>query len=699
MSSFTSFNGKSSPARCSSHSSVATLASGEMTPDVISRPVSPAYTRLIDRIQNRIESNDKFFSLEFFPPRTANGAVNLISRFDRMVVGQPLFCDITWHPAGNPGGNSPTSSMMIASTALNYCGMDTMLHITCCNQTKAEIKKLLNKAKDQGIRSILALRGDPPVGGEWKTMEDGFSYATDLVKFIREHYGDYFVICVAGYPRGHPDAVSYEDDLKHLREKVDAGADFIITQLFFDSSHFLNFLRDCRKLGIDIPIIPGIFPIQGYQSLRQLVKLSKLTVPKDITDVMEPIKDDDLAIRKFGVQHALKICKELFDSGLVHGLHFYTLNREVATIEILKRLGLWCEDPSRALPWKTTANHFRSGEDVRPIFWSIRPKSYVYRTQEWDEFPNGRWGDSTSPAFGELKDYYLFCLKPKIKNTDLLKMWGQELCSEEDVWQVFASFLSGEPNKDGCKVTYLPWNEDDLAPETNMLKDKLINLNERGVLTINSQPNVCAKPSADPVVGWGDPGGYVFQKAYLEFFTTRENIKALLEILPDYSPRVNYHIINSSGVDDVTNSDKLRPIAVTWGVFPGKEIVQPTIVDPISFWYWKDEAFGIWKEQWGNLYPEDSESRQVINYIYDNYYLVNLVDNNFPEENILWEVIEKMLERKVKRVQSEDRTDEVPVKKLKVSEDTDSMEVTSGPELARHHTAAMNGNQVDVMAP
>ncbi|XP_002737338.1 methylenetetrahydrofolate reductase (NADPH) [Saccoglossus kowalevskii] len=666
-----SFNGKSTPGRCSSHGSISGMVSGELTPD-IPRPVSKGYTRLIDRIQKRINSKEKFFSLEFFPPRTANGAVNLVSRFDRMALGQPLFCDITWHPAGNPAGNSPTSSMMIASAALNYCGLDTMLHITCANLNKEQITKYLIKAKNQGIRSILALRGDPINGDEWQKLENGFNYATDLVKHVRDEFGDYFVIAVAGYPQGHPDAESYEDDIRHLKEKVDAGADFIITQLFFDSQTFLKFVKDCRDIGIVVPIIPGIFPIQGYHSLRQLVKLSKLTVPKHITDVIDPIKDDDAAIRKFGVHNAIKICQELYKSGEVYGIHIYTLNREVASIEILKSLGLWCEEPSRTLPWKTTANHLRKSEDVRPIFWSIRPKSYVYRTQDWDEFPNGRWGDSASPAFGELRDYYQFCLKPKTQKNDLLRMWGEELSSEEDVWHVFSCYLSGKPNSNGHKVNYLPFNEEeDLAPETSYLKERLIRINEKGVLTINSQPSVCAKPSTDPVVGWGDPGGYVFQKAYIEFFTSRENVKALLEILPDYLPRVNYHIINASGVDDATNSDKLKPIAVTWGVFPGREIVQPTVVDPISFWYWKDEAFGIWKEHWGNLYADDSESRQIIDSIHDNYYLVNLVDNNFPEENILWEVIDKMLERKMKRVASEDQTHEIHVKKLKLLEDSE----------------------------
>ena len=180
--------------------------------------------------------------------------------------------------------------------------------------------------------------------------------------------------------------------------------------------------------------------------------LSKLEVPEDLLDTVTSIKDNDEAIRNFGIEQATDLCKTLLNSGVVPGLHFYTLNREIATIEILKRLGLWCEEPRRSLPWKTTANHSRCKEDVRPIFWSGRPQSYVYRTSEWEEYPNGRWGNSSSASFGELKDYYLFYLKCRAPKDDLLKMWGQELSSEQDVWNVFTRFLTGECNNTGTKV-------------------------------------------------------------------------------------------------------------------------------------------------------------------------------------------------------------------------------------------------------
>ncbi|KTG39355.1 hypothetical protein cypCar_00030078 [Cyprinus carpio] len=517
--------------------------------------------RLRDKMKRRIESGDRWFSLEFFPPRTAPGAVNLISRFDRMGSGGPLFIDVTWHPAGDPGSDKETSSMMIASTAVNYCGLESVLHLTCCNQTKEKITAHLNKAKRLGLKNIMALRGDP-IGKDWVEEDGGFNYATDLVKHIRCEFDDYFDICVAvhqfkpithvmiGYPTGHPEAESYEDDLRHLKEK-------------FESPLFA----------------------QGYHSLRQLVKLSKLEVPEEIMQVIEPIKDNDAAIRNYGIQQAVEMCKVLLASGEVPGLHFYTLNREVATMEVLRQLGLWAEDPRRPLPWAVSAHPKRKVEDVRPIFWASRPKSYIYRTQDWDDFPNGRWGNSSSPAFGELTDYYLFYLKSKSPKEALLQMWGEELMNEESVYEVMC----------------LPWNDDPLAPETNLLKDELEKVNRRGVLTINSQPNINGKPSSDPIVGWGPAGGYVFQKAYLEFFTSSENVTALLQVLKKYEPRVNYHIVNV-----------------------------------------QDEAFALWIEQWAKLYEDESPSRMIIQYIHDNYFLVNLVDNDFPLDSCLWQVIEDM---------------------------------------------------------
>jgi methylenetetrahydrofolate reductase (NADPH) len=262
---------------------------------------------------------------------------------------------------------------------------------------------------------------------------------------------------------------------------------------------------------------------QGYASLRNIVRLAKLDVPKEILACIEPIKDNDEAIRNFGVQACLDLCRALLDSGKVHGLHFYTLNREFATIEILKKLGLWLEEhPLRALPWKkTSSSHVRSKENVRPIFWSIRPKSYVHRTSNWNEYPNGRWGLSSAPSFGMLADYHLFYMKIDATRDELLDEWGRELTCEEDVWRMFACYIGGEKNNTDKVVRHFPWTDEELSPETSLIQKNLIEYNRRGILTINSQPAVNGKPSSDPIVGWGTPNGYVYQKVkrniYFEF--------------------------------------------------------------------------------------------------------------------------------------------------------------------------------------
>ncbi|CAF1407951.1 unnamed protein product [Rotaria magnacalcarata] len=603
------------------------------------------YMSLAEKIHQRIANNDRWYSLEFFPPRTASGAANLIGCFERMAVGQPLFCDITWHPAGDPAGTKETSSMMIANTMLNYCSIDTMLHITCYGAKKETMLEYLWRAKEFGIRNLLALRGDPPVGEEWIPEKSDFRYASDLVKFIREHFDDYFVICVAGYPQGHPDMASYEKDLRYLKEKVDCGADFIITQLFFQPETFIKFESDCRSIGIQCPIIPGIFPIQAYASLKNIVRLAKLDVPEEILACIEPIKDNDEAIRNFGVQICVDLCRILLDSGKVHGLHFYTLNREYATIEILRKLDLWLEDPPlRALPWKKISkNYVRSKENVRPIFWSARPKSYVHRTLNWNEFPNGRWGLSSAPSFGVLTDYHLFYMKIDATRDALLDEWGHELADEQDVWRMFACYIAGEKNGTDKIVHHFPWKDEDISPETNFIHDHLIKYNRKGILTINSQPAVNGKSSTDSIFGWGVKNGYVYQKAYLEFFTSEKNIPALRAVLKKF-PGVNYHFVNKSGEVNETNTDGEQPIALTWGVFAGREIIQPTVVDPISFMIWKDEAFNLWMECWGKLYEQGSRSYSIIEEISNTYLLVNLVDNDYPQDSCLWALLDAMFE-------------------------------------------------------
>ena len=191
--------------------------------------------------------------------------------------------------------------------------------------------------------------------------------------------------------------------------------------------------------------------LQSYDSLRHISKLAKLDVPKNIVATIESMKENDEAIRNFGISQAVEMCRELLDSGDAPGLHFYTLNRDYATNCILKQLGLRTVDIQRSLPWKPSANYVRIDEEVRPIFWNMRPQSYICRTSDWDKFPNGRWGNSSLASFGKLTDYYMFHFNQYPK-AELLKMWGTHLEKEEDVWNVFKLYITGETNESGIKV-------------------------------------------------------------------------------------------------------------------------------------------------------------------------------------------------------------------------------------------------------
>jgi len=541
---------------------------------------------------------------------------NLFERLDRMSELKPTWIDVTW----GAGGSTSKLTHEICENAQKLLGFETMMHMTCTNMPREELKAALIKAKEAGIQNILALRGDPPVGQSWQQVEGGFGHAIDLVKFIRAEHGDYFGICVAGYPEGHTECTNYEEDLKHLKAKIDAGADFIITQLFYDTTAFFKFVKDCRAIGIKCPIVPGIMPIHGYAGFIRMTSTCKTFVPKAIFDELEPIKNDDEAVKNFGVKLGIQMCKELMQGGIKH-LHFYTLNLEKSVVQILEGLSIIDPDVKRPLPWRLAP---KRKEDVRPIFWAHRPKSYLQRTCTWDEFPNGRWGDSRSPAYGTLTDYHLGALHVTKDEKERKTWWGETLNSVSDVYAAFVRHCSGQIHK-------LPWVETQLAPESDIIKDKLVKLNSHGFLTINSQPAVNGALSSDDKFGWGPKGGFCYQKAYIEFFIAPERIQTFINAVKQF-PSLTYHACNVKG-DSFT--DRAHTVtAVTWGVFPGKEIVQPTVVETDSFLVWKDEAFGLWKTQWLSLYGEGTPSFKVLSNVIDSYFLVNILDNNYVNGDI-----------------------------------------------------------------
>ncbi|KAJ4310252.1 methylenetetrahydrofolate reductase (NAD(P)H) met13 [Neodidymelliopsis sp. IMI 364377] len=554
------------------------------------------------------------FSFEFFPPKTAQGVQNLYDRMDRMHGFGPQFIDITW---GAGGRHSKLTTEMVKVAQTVY-GLETLMHLTCTDMERSKLDEALNDAYQAGCTNILALRGDPPREREkWEATEGGFRYAKDLVKYIRDRYGNHFDIGVAAYSEGCDDNDNVDELIDHLKEKIDAGATFVVTQMFYDTDIFLDWVAKVRAKGIDVPIVPGIMPIHTHAAFLRRANWTRCNVPPKWTEALEPIKNDDVQVREVGSELVADMCRKLVDAGILH-MHFYTMNLAQATRMVLEELELLpdVESPlEKPLPWRPSLGLNRRDENVRPIFWRNRNRSYVARTQDWDEFPNGRWGDSRSPAFGELDSYGVGL---KGTNEQNIKLWGTPT-SVQDISDLFVRYMQGD-------LESLPWSEQAITDEANAIQQNLIDLNRRGFLTINSQPAVNGAKSSDPTFGWGPRNGYVYQKSYLEVLVSPEYISEIITRI-ERDPEFTYYAVNKTG-DLKTNAPSEGPNAVTWGVFPGKEIVQPTIVETVSFLAWKDEFYRLGQD-WANCHASTSPARYVIGDLIDTWYLLNIVHNDF----------------------------------------------------------------------
>ncbi|KAI6879235.1 methylenetetrahydrofolate reductase 2 [Hortaea werneckii] len=564
------------------------------------------------------------YSFEYFPPKTAQGVQNLYDRMDRMHGLGPAFIDVTW----GAGGRMSSLTTEMVKVAQSAYGLETCMHLTCTDMEKEKIDGGLREAYQAGCTNILALRGDPPREKEkWEQTEGtAFRYARDLIKYIKAQYGNHFDIGVAGYPEGCDAETDADGHIPFLKEKIDAGGSFIVTQMSYDAEIFIEWAKKVRAAGVpeSVPIIPGIMPIQTYDSFLRRANWTQCRIPPQWMEALEPIKADDAAVREVGKKLVGDFCRKLLDSGVTMHLHFYTMNLEKSTYMVLEDLAVTPpsdhHDPElKPLPWRPSLGLNRRDENVRPIFWRNRNRSYVMRTQDWDEFPNGRWGDSRSPAFGAL-DAYSIGLKGT--NEQNRKLWGEPTTVQE-VAELFVKYMSG-------KVETLPWSEQPISPESNVLTNDLVNLNSRGLLTINSQPAVDGMKSSHPVYGWGPNNGYVYQKAYLEVLISPSLITELIRRM-DANADITYYAVNNSGELKTNAPQDGGPNAVTWGVFPGKEIVQPTIVETISFLAWRDEFYHLGSE-WAKCYDEGSRSKNLIKEITESWYLVNIVDNDFRNE-------------------------------------------------------------------
>jgi len=578
------------------------------------------------KISHKIEQANKdnriWWSFEYFPPRTAQGLQNLLDRIERMRRLGPEFIDITW----NAGGRTSDLTSEMVKTCQSLIGIETCMHLTCTNMPKHKVEVALREAKQHGCRNVLALRGDPPAGhDEWQAVEGGFEHGIDLVRYIRANYGDYFDIAVAGFPQHQLLPPEERDqEMRWLKEKTDEGVSLIFTQMFYDVDIFIDWVKSVRSAGITIPIIPGIMPIQTWNGFMRATQLAKTIIPKTYMDALEPHKNNDEKVRDIGTKLVADLCRRIIREDIgITGLHFYTMNLERGTRMLLEELNFVPRiETIKPLPWRQSLTPNRRQETIRPIFWANRTKSYLSRTENWDEYPNGRFGDSRSPAYGELDGYGIW-----IKQTKevAFEIWGQPTTIEE-IANLFARFCLGD-------LSGLPWSDQAPAPETLTISRQLAKMNYYGFFTINSQPAVNGARSDDKIHGWGPSNGYVYQKAYLEFFVSPMLIQALLPEI-ERDPQMTYYAINRRG-DLKTNTHNDGPNAVTWGIFPGKEIIQPTIVEAISFMAWKDEAFELGC-QWANLYEPTSPSRALIRNIMDTHFLVNVVHNDFKDPEAIF---------------------------------------------------------------
>jgi methylenetetrahydrofolate reductase (NADPH) len=274
-------------------------------------------------------------SLEFFPPKTEEGERRFFEKtVPALSALKPDYCSVTY----GAGGGTRHKTISLVDRIQREHTLPALAHLTCVGSTREQIREILEQAKKANILNILALRGDPPPDTEFTKPEGGFEYAAELVGFIREVGG--FGIGVAGFPEGHLACrEGKEADWRNLRSKIDAGADFVITQLFFDNQDFFRFRDYLVKSGVSVPIVPGIISILSASQIRKFVALCGAALPDALEAELHQRADDDAAAAEFGIEYATRQCEELLKAG-APGLHFYTLNKPHSTTRILNNLGL-----------------------------------------------------------------------------------------------------------------------------------------------------------------------------------------------------------------------------------------------------------------------------------------------------------------------------------------------------------------------
>jgi methylenetetrahydrofolate reductase (NADPH) len=284
------------------------------------------------RIADLLERQRPVFSFEFFPPKTDEGRETLRNTLDVLKGDEPDYVSVTY----GAGGTTRNRTVEITTTIKRDHGIEAMAHLSCVGEPRDRLLELLEEIQASGIQNVLALRGDPPRGEtSWQPHPGGLSYSVELIRLIKDNFD--FCVGAAGFPEVHLDAPDRTSDLRYAKEKVDAGAEFLITQLFFDNDFYFEYVDDARSVGIDVPIIPGIMPISNYGQIHRFTDMCGASIPDDLERQLNGRADDPEAVAELGVAYATLQCSDLLARG-APGIHFYTLNPSPATRAILAAL-------------------------------------------------------------------------------------------------------------------------------------------------------------------------------------------------------------------------------------------------------------------------------------------------------------------------------------------------------------------------
>lgn len=284
------------------------------------------------KITDKLASGAPLFSFEFFPPKDDAGVEQLFQTIEQLRGYAPAFVSVTY----GAGGSTRRLTVELVKRIGSEAQIETMAHLTCAGASSVELAGVLDELAEAGVDNVLALRGDPPRGeARFTRPEGGFAHASELIAFIRRRWS----FCIAGacYPEKHPEAPDAETDLANLRVKADAGAELLITQLFFDARDYFEFVRRAREHGIERAVLPGIMPIENLAQIKRITAMCGARIPAALLARLEAASGDPAAVRAIGLEHAAAQCRELLAGG-APGVHFYTLNRSRATVEILDAL-------------------------------------------------------------------------------------------------------------------------------------------------------------------------------------------------------------------------------------------------------------------------------------------------------------------------------------------------------------------------